>query len=290
MRQQIEAFADARRIAVVGVSRAGRSFGTYAARELTRRGRTVRPVHPTLDAVDGQPCAKRLSDLAGEVDAVLVAVPPDAAIGVLEDAAEIGVKNIWVQQGADAESVADAARDLGLEPIMGGCVLMHVPPVGSFHRVHRGLCRATGTLYSDGGAPAAAPGRREGAADDAGLTLSRRIIEVLLFALLVWAVCGMTMGLALTWLPETAALWLHAGVATLTAASAASIYAGRDGAFGALTTAGAFSGLALTLDLTVVAPSIMGSYAMFASVLGVWVPLIGIFAAAWLAVNVRRTR
>jgi len=77
---------------------------------------------------------------------VVISVPPAKASQALRDAAAVGVKNIWIQQGAQSPEVMATARELGLEPVVGKCILMYAPPVKSFHAWHRGLAKLFGQL------------------------------------------------------------------------------------------------------------------------------------------------
>ena len=59
----IDAFLAEPAIAVVGVSRSGKGFGNFAARELRRKGYRVYPVNPEADLIDGERCFRSLSGL-----------------------------------------------------------------------------------------------------------------------------------------------------------------------------------------------------------------------------------
>ncbi len=69
-------FLAQRRIALVGVSRDPRDMSRTLFRELRQRGYDVVPVHPTLDAVDGVACARRLQDVSPSVAGALLMTPP----------------------------------------------------------------------------------------------------------------------------------------------------------------------------------------------------------------------
>lgn len=146
MDTKIEDFIRCKRIAVVGYSRNARKFGNAAFAELRLRGYEVYAVHPVESEIRGVPCAPSLSALKGQIDAVLVSVPPAQAVSVLAEAAAIGVTNIWLQQGAESPEVFQTAERLGLHIVSKKCVLMYAPPVRSIHRWHRGLAKIIGRL------------------------------------------------------------------------------------------------------------------------------------------------
>ena len=53
---------------------------------------------------------------------VSVIVPPSAGIGVLEEAAELGIKRLWFQPGAESAEVIEKADELGLQIVYDRCV------------------------------------------------------------------------------------------------------------------------------------------------------------------------
>ena len=146
MDRAIQDFINGKRIAIVGVSREGTKFGNTAFAELAARGYQVFAVHPEAKEIAGTPCYPNLAALRGQVDGVLVVVPPQQAVSVLQEAAVVGLKNVWLQQGAESSEVLAQARDLGLNLVAKKCVLMYAPPVRSFHGWHRFFAGLFGQL------------------------------------------------------------------------------------------------------------------------------------------------
>jgi predicted CoA-binding protein len=146
MNQEIEDFIKSRRIAVVGLSRSGRKFGNGAFRELSKRGYEVFAVHPGADEIEGTQCYPNLGSLRGKVDRVLISIAPGDVPGVLREAAGIGVKSVWLQQGAESSQAMALAEDLGLRVVFGKCILMYATPVRGIHSWHRALNRIFGKL------------------------------------------------------------------------------------------------------------------------------------------------
>lgn len=146
MDQSIQDFVGCKRIAVVGYSRNKRKFGNYAYAELTQRGYQVFAVHPTEKEIAGVACSPNLRALQGKIDGVLISLPSKQAVSVLEEAASIGVQNVWVQQGAESAEVLEVAQRLKLNAVTKKCVLMYAPPVRSFHGWHRSLAKLFGRL------------------------------------------------------------------------------------------------------------------------------------------------
>lgn len=146
MNQAIQTFIEGKRIAVLGVSRSGKKFGNIAYTELKQRGYQVFIVHPEAKDISGEPCYPNLSALRGQVDGVLICLPPQQAEQALREAAGAGMKHVWLQQGAQSPAVLAAAREMGVEPVTGKCILMYAQPVQSFHRLHRGFAKLIGQL------------------------------------------------------------------------------------------------------------------------------------------------
>ncbi len=142
----IQEFVGGKSIAIVGVSRSGKKFGNTAYRELQRRGYQVFQVHPEVGEIEGEPCYPDLASLRGRVDGVVVCVPSKQGEGVLRQAAENGMRRVWLQQGAESPELLALAKQLGLQAVSGRCILMYAQPVLGFHRWHRGWNRLVGKL------------------------------------------------------------------------------------------------------------------------------------------------
>ena len=146
MDQAIQDFIQGRRIAVVGASRSGKKFGNIASTELKQRGYQVSLVHPEAQEIDGERCYPNLAALQGKVDGVLISVPPGHVAQVLREAVAAGMKHIWLQRGAESPETLAVASELGVNPVIGKCILMYAQPVTGFHMWHRAFNRLTGQL------------------------------------------------------------------------------------------------------------------------------------------------
>ena len=146
MNQAIQDFIQSKRIAVVGVSRSGKKFGNSIYNELKQRGYQVFIVHPEAREIGGERCYPSLAALRGEVDGVVICVSPKQTPQAIRDAVDAGIKSIWLQLGADSNEALAAARELGVTPITGKCILMYAQPVRSFHGWHRAFAKLVGQL------------------------------------------------------------------------------------------------------------------------------------------------
>jgi uncharacterized protein len=144
MRGSIDAFLAEPAIAVVGVSRT-RGFANGALRALRERGYRVYPVNARADAVEGERCFRRLDDLPERVGAALVVVPPSEAASVVSDCARLGIRRVWLQQGASSDGALAFADAHGLDLVHDRCILMYASPRGA-HRLHRWVRQLRGRL------------------------------------------------------------------------------------------------------------------------------------------------
>ena len=146
MNQSILDFVGNKNIIVAGVSRTGKKFGNAAIKELTTRGYKIHVVHPEAEEVDGYPCTSSLRLVQDKSAGLLIVVPPKNAMSVLMDAATAGIKNVWLQKGAESPEVIALAESLHLNYVAGKCILMYAEPVRSAHKLHRNIMKFFGKL------------------------------------------------------------------------------------------------------------------------------------------------
>jgi len=136
-----EAFAALQRLAVVGASRKN-GFGKTILKELKGKGYQVFPVNPKAESIEGERCYKTLDELPN-VDGVVVVVPPEQAEKVVADCGRLGLKRVWLQQGAESPKVLEGCRQQGIDAIHDSCILMYAKP-GFPHTIHRFVWKLVG--------------------------------------------------------------------------------------------------------------------------------------------------
>lgn len=112
--------------AVVGATNNTEKFGYKIFKVMKDAGYTVYPINPGIKEILGVTCYPDIASLPEKPEAVDVVVPPKVGEQVMKDCAAAGVKNIWLQPGANAENVVKAGRELGLEVIDTGCVMAEI--------------------------------------------------------------------------------------------------------------------------------------------------------------------
>ena len=141
-------FLQSRRIAVTGVSRTPQDHGANVVyKRLRDRGYEVFAVNPNTDTVEGDQAYASLADIAGGVDAVVIATRPDRAEATVEECERLGIDQVWMHRSFGGGSVCDAAtvagRDHGMTVIDGGCPLMFDPVADPGHKMMRLFLTAT---------------------------------------------------------------------------------------------------------------------------------------------------
>ncbi len=144
MDQKIQDFIQAKRLAVVGVSRSEQKFGTAIYKELKARGFQVFGVNPQMQTIAGDICYASIGELAGKVDGAVICLPPQKAAIVIREAAAAGIKNLWLQQGSQSLETKQAAHEAGVSPVEGKCILMYAGEVKSIHGFHKFVAKLFG--------------------------------------------------------------------------------------------------------------------------------------------------
>lgn len=142
----VQDFLDRRNLAVVGVSRGGKKFGNAAYKELKAKGYQLYPVNPNADVIEGDLCYRSLSALPQPVEGLLIVVPPQETEKVVGDAAEAGIRRVWMQQGAESPAAIQFCQEQGISVIYGECILMFAEPAAFYHRLHRWVWGLLGKL------------------------------------------------------------------------------------------------------------------------------------------------
>jgi predicted CoA-binding protein len=141
-------FLAQKRIAVAGVSRQGDTAGNIIYKKLRESGYQMFALNPNAEEVEGDKCYPNLTAIPDGVDGLVIAAPPQAAVGLVRECAEAGVKRVWMHRSFGQGSVDDEAarlgRELGLTVIPGSCPMMFCEPVDVVHKCMRWFIRVSG--------------------------------------------------------------------------------------------------------------------------------------------------
>lgn len=146
--ESVNNFLNCKNLAIVGVSRKSSKFGNAIYKELKKKGFNVYGVNPKLENIDGDKCFSSLRELKGKVEGIVNVVSKSQTKEVVMEANEVGIKNIWMQQGSESEEAINFCKENGINEIHKECILMFAEPVNSIHGVHRWLWKIAGKLPS----------------------------------------------------------------------------------------------------------------------------------------------
>ncbi len=114
----------ARTIAVVGLSSSPLRPSHGVAAYLQMKGYHIIPVNPTIPGVLGEKSYPSLLDVPEKIDIVNIFRRPEFVPPVVDQAIQLQVPAIWMQEGVIHEEAAEKARRAGLFVVMDRCILM----------------------------------------------------------------------------------------------------------------------------------------------------------------------
>ncbi len=113
-----------RTIAVVGLSSKTTRAGYYVPAYMQRQGYRIIPVNPGLSEALGEKAYPDLKSIPEPVDLVLLFRRSEAVPPFVEDAIQIGVKAVWMQQGIINIDASEKAQEAGLMVVMNACLMV----------------------------------------------------------------------------------------------------------------------------------------------------------------------
>ena len=121
----IEEFLAGSVFAVVGASTNREKYGNKVLRCYQQNGRNVHPVNPKADEVEGLKAYPDLASIPDQLHGISVITPPAITEKVVEEAAKVGVKHVWMQPGAESDAAIARCREHGMGVIAdGSCALV----------------------------------------------------------------------------------------------------------------------------------------------------------------------
>lgn len=123
-----ELAGQARVIAVVGASPGPTRPSFDVMRVLIGRGFHVIPVRPGCKSILGKPCVSSLSEIDVPIDIVDVFRRSDAAADVAQQAADVGARALWLQEGVVSSEARKIASDAGMDYVEDLCIKKVLPP------------------------------------------------------------------------------------------------------------------------------------------------------------------
>lgn len=111
-------------IAVVGATDDERKFGHAIYRDLKGKGYKVYAVNPNRASVDGDPAYPDLAQLPSTPTLVNFVIPPEATLSVLKQCLELGLRNVWLQPGAENAEVLNFLASNDFSYLANTCIMI----------------------------------------------------------------------------------------------------------------------------------------------------------------------
>lgn len=106
-------------VAVIGAAAERHRFGNKSLRAHEYAGWEVYPVNPRLTEVEGHRCYASVKDVPAELlNRVTVYLRPELTLGVLDEIAEKGCDELWLNPGTHDAAVEAKCAELGLNAIL----------------------------------------------------------------------------------------------------------------------------------------------------------------------------
>lgn len=134
--KDVARFLSLEKYAVAGVSRDPKKFGHVMFKDLRKKGMDLVPVNPKAETIDGVKCFKSVGELPSDIKGLIFMTPKEETLSVAREAIAHGIKDLWIQQGAESKSVIEALENENVNLIHNQCIMMFWKPSGihSFHR------------------------------------------------------------------------------------------------------------------------------------------------------------
>lgn len=123
--KQISTFFLADAFGVVGASSDRHKFGNKVLRCYLAHGKNAIPVNPREASIEDIACVGTVTDLPPEVTSISVITPPAVTEKVVAAAIAKGIRNIWLQPGAESPQAIQSCTQAGINLIADGtCILV----------------------------------------------------------------------------------------------------------------------------------------------------------------------
>ncbi len=110
-------------IAIIGASPNRERYSNKAVRAWVKQGWTVFPVHPKHTEIEGLKTYPSIADITDPVDVASLYVSPETGMKVLEAIAGKGIKELFVNPGAESDELIKKAESLGLQAMVACSIL-----------------------------------------------------------------------------------------------------------------------------------------------------------------------
>lgn len=125
LEQQIATFLASKAFGVIGASTNREKYGNKVLRVYLQNNKTVYPVNPNEKEIEGLASVATVTNLPHEVESISIITPPPITEKIVQQAVTKGIKNIWMQPGAESLAAIEFCRSHNINVIAGGpCLLV----------------------------------------------------------------------------------------------------------------------------------------------------------------------
>jgi hypothetical protein len=105
-------------VAVIGASNNRSKFGNRAVRAYLSQGYTVIPINPHEADIEGLTAYRSVLDVPVSIDMASFYVPPEIGELVIDELAQKGIAEVWLNPGSESDRLIARARALHIQPIV----------------------------------------------------------------------------------------------------------------------------------------------------------------------------
>jgi predicted CoA-binding protein len=126
VQEQIDQFLSAAAFGVAGASSNRQKYGNRILRCYLQNGKRAVPVNPNETEIEGIACVASVDELPADVTSLSMITPPAVTEQLVPKAIAHGIRNIWMQPGAESPAAVALCREKGVNVIAGGSCLLVV--------------------------------------------------------------------------------------------------------------------------------------------------------------------
>ena len=110
-------------IAIIGASTNREKYGNKAVRAYVQKEYKVYPIHPKEEFIEGIKTYRSVLDVPDSIDLASFYIPPQVGLKVIEEVAKKGIKEVYLNPGAESDELYEKAKKLGITPIVGCSII-----------------------------------------------------------------------------------------------------------------------------------------------------------------------
>ncbi len=118
----ISEFLGLEHFAIFGACEDRGKIGYKILKRLARAGYQVYPINPRVAAIGPMRCYGNLDDTPEIPQVIVVALPPEYVMPVLQSAADHGVRRVWIQPGSESNDALTYASENGFSTVVDKCL------------------------------------------------------------------------------------------------------------------------------------------------------------------------